>query len=132
MLTANTTLQVRTNSTAFLCSHTDELADTILVEHLEGVYLQNLLLQINGEEGSDVVTRVTKGHLCQVVGTEGEEFGGGSDAVGSQSGTRNFNHRTYLEIYAVAHFFEKLGGFGTDYFFLLLESGYVLPRRHPR
>ena len=70
MLTTNTTFQVRTNCTAFFCCHTYQLSHTILVEHLERVYFQNLLFQINRKERSNIVTRITEGHLCQVVCTE--------------------------------------------------------------
>ena len=55
MLAANTALQVRTDGTALFGSHTYQLPYSILVEHLEGVYFQNLLFQINRQEGSDVV-----------------------------------------------------------------------------
>ena len=46
MLTADTGAQVGTNGTTILNSHLNELAYTILVENLEGVYLQNLLLEV--------------------------------------------------------------------------------------
>ena len=91
MLAADTALQVGTNSTSFLCSHTDELTYTVLVEYLEGIDLQNLLLQIYGEEGSNVIARIAEGHLRQVVRTEGEELGRRGDAVGRQSSTRHLN-----------------------------------------
>ena len=55
MLAADTALQVRTDGTALFGSHTYQLPYSILVEHLEGVYFQNLLFQINRQEGSDVV-----------------------------------------------------------------------------
>ena len=70
MLTTNTATQVRTYLTAFLHSEFDEAANTLLVEHLERVYLQNLLIEVYRQELSDIVAAVTEGHLSQVVGTE--------------------------------------------------------------
>ena len=70
MFTANTTFQIRTDSTAFFCCHTNQLSHTILVENLERVYFQNLLFQINRKERSNIVTGITEGHLRQVICTE--------------------------------------------------------------
>lgn len=56
MLTADATLEVRTYGATLLNCHLNELAYTVLVKHLERVNLKNLLLQINREEGSNVVT----------------------------------------------------------------------------
>ena len=70
MFTADTALEFWTYSTALFYRHLHELTYAVLVEHLEGVYLQNLLLELNGEEASDIVTRITEGHLREVVGTE--------------------------------------------------------------
>ena len=55
MFAADTALQIRTDSTSLFSSHAHQLSYTILVEYLERVYFQNLLLQINREEGSDIV-----------------------------------------------------------------------------
>ena len=70
VLTADTALQVGTLMTALVYSHLYELTHTVLVEHLEGVYLQDLLLQVHGQEVGDVVAAVTERHLSQVVRTE--------------------------------------------------------------
>ena len=70
VLTADTALQVGTLMTALVYGHLHELPHTVLVEHLEGVYLQDLLLQVNGLEVGDVGAAVTEGHLSQVVRTE--------------------------------------------------------------
>ena len=43
---------------------------TTAVEHLERVYFQNLLFQINRKERSDIVTRISEGHLSQVIRSE--------------------------------------------------------------
>ena len=56
MFTTDTTLQIRTDGTTLLSSHLNQLTYTILVEYLERVYLQDLLLQINRQERSDIIT----------------------------------------------------------------------------
>ena len=70
MLTTDTTAKVRTYFATSLHGVLDEFADTLLVEHLEWVYLQDLLIEVYRQERSNVVTRVTEGHLSQVVSTE--------------------------------------------------------------
>ena len=70
MLSANAGTDVRTYATSLFHCHLNELAHAVLVQHLERIYCQNLLFQINRQEGSDIVARVTEGHLCQVVSTE--------------------------------------------------------------
>lgn len=56
MLSTDTALEVGTCGTALLDSHLHQLADTLLVEHLERIDVQDLLLQIRGEEAGDIVT----------------------------------------------------------------------------
>jgi hypothetical protein len=70
MLTTDTATEVRTYLAAFLHSELDETANTLLVEYLEWVNLQNLLVEVYRQERSDIVAAVTEGHLSQVVGTE--------------------------------------------------------------
>ena len=70
MLTADTGAHAWTNLTSVLYCHLDQLTYTILVEYLEGVNLQDLLLEVCRQEACDVVTRIAEGHLCEVVGSE--------------------------------------------------------------
>ena len=70
MLTTDTAAEVRTYLATSLHGVLDEFADTLLVEHLEWVNLQDLLIEVYRQERSNVVTRVTEGHLSEVVGTE--------------------------------------------------------------
>ena len=70
MLTTDTATEVRTYLATFLHSELDETADTLLVEYLERIYLQDLLVEIYRQERCDIVAAVTEGHLSQVVGTE--------------------------------------------------------------
>lgn len=55
MLATDTTLEVGTCRATLLNSHLDKLSNAVLVKHLEGVNVENLLLQVNGEEAGDVV-----------------------------------------------------------------------------
>ena len=50
MLAADTRAEVWTDATTLLNSHLNQLANTLLVEYLEWVNLQNLLLKICWEE----------------------------------------------------------------------------------
>ena len=59
MLTTDTAAEVWTNLTTTLHGILDELADTLLVEHLERVYLQDLLVEVDGQERGDVVSVVS-------------------------------------------------------------------------
>ena len=54
MLAADTRTESRTNGTTFLYRHLDELTYTVLVEYLERIDFQDLLLEVNREEGSDI------------------------------------------------------------------------------
>ena len=50
MLTADTALELWTYAASLLNCHFYELTNTVLVEYLEWVNLQNLLLQVYWEE----------------------------------------------------------------------------------
>ena len=52
MLTTDTALELGTYSATALYSQLYELTYTVLVENLEGVYLQDLLLQVYGQEAA--------------------------------------------------------------------------------
>ena len=60
MLTADTCAEVRTGSTTILYCHLDKLTNTLLVENLEWVNLQDLLLHVGREEGSDVIYKCSR------------------------------------------------------------------------
>ena len=70
MFTTDTATELRTYLTTFLHGELDETANTLLVEYLEWVNLQNLLVEVCRQERSDIVAAVTEGHLSEVVGTE--------------------------------------------------------------
>ena len=70
MFATDTALEFRTYGTTLLNCHLNKLAYTVLVEYLEGVNLQDLLLEIYGQEAGDIVAAVAEGHLCEVVCAE--------------------------------------------------------------
>ena len=70
MLTAYTAAEARTNATTLFYCHLDELSNTLLGECLEWVDVEDLRVEGCGREAGDVITRVTEGHLSEVVGTE--------------------------------------------------------------
>ena len=121
MLTADTGAQCRTNSTTFLNCHLNELANTFLVKHLERIGFQNLLLQIYRQEGSDIVTAVTEGHLRQVVCSKAEVLSFCCDTVSGKSCTRYLNHRTNFVLNFYAIFGKYFFCYAVDNLFLLFE-----------
>ncbi len=121
MLTADTHAHARTDGATLLDGALDELANTVLVQNLEGIHLQDLLLQICGQEAGDVVAGVTERHLRQVVRAEAEVLCLGGDAVGGQGSTRSLDHRTDLEVQTDAFLGEHLLSGGQDDALLLLQ-----------
>lgn len=70
MFAANTDFEFGLSRTAFLDTHLNELAYTLLVEHFEGIYLDDADLFVVFQELGSVVARVSECHLSEVVGTE--------------------------------------------------------------
>jgi hypothetical protein len=70
VLTADTALQVGTCCTALEHSLAYELANTVAVQDLERIVLEDVLLKVDRQELSDIVTRETESHLSKVVCTE--------------------------------------------------------------
>ena len=130
VLAADTCTESRTNGTTFLYCHLDQLTYAVLIQYLERIDFEDLLLEVYREEGSDIVTAVTEGHLRQVVGTEGEVLSLGSDTVCGQRGTRDLDHRTDLELYLYAVLSEDLFRYALDDLFLLLELIEDTDERH--
>ncbi len=59
-----------------LGGHLDQLADAVEIERDERVVLDNAFPLVGRDKGGRVVARDAEGRLGQVVGAEGEEFGG--------------------------------------------------------
>ena len=87
----------------------DELADTVLVDGLERVALQQTLLEIRGHHPTlDVVAAEAERHLREVVGAEAEEVGLLGDLVGAQRGARCFDHGADGDVGLVLHALQRL------------------------
>ena len=94
VLAADTTLELRFYAAAFEYGFAHQLADAVLVEHLERVVLQDAFFDVNGQEFRYVVAREPERHLRQVVRAEREEFGLFGDLVGRNGCARDLDHRT--------------------------------------
>ena len=92
MLAADADLQVVARGAAELHRELHELADTVLVEHLEGIILQNPVLDIEWQEPSRVIARQAEGRLREVVRPKRKELGFLRDLVGREGGPRQLDH----------------------------------------
>jgi hypothetical protein len=76
MLAADADLEVRLGLASFGNGQLHQFADALLVQHLEGVVLQDAGLDIGRQElVLGVLAAEGEGGLGQVVGAEGEELG---------------------------------------------------------
>lgn len=121
VLAADADLEVGAGGTAFLDAHLNELADAFLVEHFEGIGLDDAVLLVELEELGSVVTREAEGHLGEVVGAEREEFGYFGDLVGGEGCAGNLDHCAYEVGERLALLLEYLGGGGVDDVGLVLD-----------
>lgn len=121
VLAADTDFEVAARGAAFVGGHLDERADTFLIENREGILLQNALLQVLGQEFVAVVAGDSEGGLGQVVGTEAEELGVGSDFVGDDAGAGQLDHGAYLVVDRKAFLDEDVVSDGMDDGSLRLE-----------
>ena len=70
MLTADTALEVKTSGATLHYSLTNKLTNTVAVKYLEWVCLDKVLLKVDRQELSNIITRETESHLSKVVSTE--------------------------------------------------------------
>src|SRR6476646_9514120 len=96
MLAANADLEIRTRLASAGDADLDEFTNAIAIDRDERVDLQNSLGDIGAEESGGVVATNAVGGLRQIVGAEGEEFGGLHDIAGHQARARQLDHRTDL------------------------------------
>ena len=127
---ADAAFEVFACAAAFEYRLADQLSHAVAVEDLERVVLQNAFLQVDRQELGDVVAREAERHLCQVVGTEREEFGDFGDLVGGDCRTRNFDHRADHVFQAVVTFGEDLLGCLVDDVLLVTQLLVVAHQRH--
>ena len=94
MLATHAEFQFPFHFAATLGCNLHQLADTGLVDGVEGISLQQPELEVPGHHATlDIVTTQSEGHLGEVVGAEAEEVSVLSQIFGSQGGTRSFDHR---------------------------------------
>ena len=92
MFAAHAALEVGPLAAAVVHAVFNKFADTLHVDGLERIGIQDLCSKVVTHEGSHVVAGETEGHLGEVVGTEAEELCGAGHAVGGESSTRDFDH----------------------------------------
>src|SRR5690606_32233280 len=84
VLAADADLEVGPGLAAALHADLHQLAYAVLVQALEGILLQDALVQVGREEVAGVVPAVAEGKLREVVRPEGEELGLLRDLVGQE------------------------------------------------
>ena len=77
---------------AHLAGEAHERTDAGRVDRLERILLEHPLLDVRGEERSDVVAAEAESHLREVVGAEAEEVGDLGDLVGGDGRARDLDH----------------------------------------
>src|SRR5205085_5310969 len=93
VLAADAELDVRFGLTPSLGALMDELAHTAGIYRLEGVALEQTLLDVGRHHAAlDIVTAEAERHLGEVVGTEREEVGLLGDLVGSNGAAARVDH----------------------------------------
>src|SRR5690606_19060929 len=108
VLTADADLQVATSPAPLPGPHLHELPDTVPVEHLERVVLEDAGVQVLRQEGGRIVTRDPERRLCQVVRAEREKVGLRRDVTREQACARQLDHRADQIRYLGACFLEDL------------------------
>ena len=99
VLAADSHLQVVLHAAAALDRDSHQLADALLVDHLERVALEHAVLEVARQElALGVVAREAERRLSQIVRPEGEEVGLAGDLVGADARSRQLDHRPDLVV----------------------------------
>mmetsp|Transcript_6723 Transcript_6723/g.17216 ORF Transcript_6723/g.17216 Transcript_6723/m.17216 type:complete len:986 (-) Transcript_6723:44-3001(-) len=130
VLPADAHLELGARRPPVLGAHLDELPHALLVQHLEGVVLEDALLEVGGQELGHVVARVPVRHLGQVVGAEREELRLLRDLRGEQRGAGDLNHGPDAVRHHAALLRKHLGCRLADHGVLVLELRYRAHQRH--
>src|SRR5205823_449327 len=92
VLTADTDLQCRLDAPPALDRDPHQLADAVLVEHLERIALDHAVLEVAREKlAFGVIARKAERGLRQVVRAEREEVGFACDLVGTHARARELD-----------------------------------------
>ena len=73
MFTANSNLEIFLYRSALVNSKFYQAAYSILINGFKRIVRYNAFLDVNREEMSYVIAGKSEGHLCKVIGSEGEE-----------------------------------------------------------
>ena len=115
--TADAAVEIGVGSLAFLDGKGDESSDTSGIDGLEGVEVEDLLVDVMGDEGRVVVSGEAVGELGEVIGSVGEVGGFGSKITGGDGGSRGLDHGTddVLQLVVVGALGDDLvGGIGDE------------------
>mmetsp|Transcript_37749 Transcript_37749/g.118185 ORF Transcript_37749/g.118185 Transcript_37749/m.118185 type:complete len:920 (-) Transcript_37749:644-3403(-) len=123
VLAADADLHARAHGAALRGGVVHELPDALGVEDLEGVVREHAVLHVVRQEGAGVVAGVAEGHLCEIVGAEGEELGGRGDLSGGERGARGLDHGADDDGHLGAHLGEDLLGDAAHDLLLVAELG---------
>ena len=96
MFAADAKLQVRPCSPSFFCRHLHQLPYAVLVQFCKRIGLINLALIVRCQEFARIVTGEAEGHLCQIVGSKGEEFCLLRYLICQKRRPRNLDHRSNM------------------------------------
>mmetsp|Transcript_24980 Transcript_24980/g.45231 ORF Transcript_24980/g.45231 Transcript_24980/m.45231 type:complete len:200 (+) Transcript_24980:239-838(+) len=124
MFSTNTNFQSRFDGSTLFDRHFNELANSFDIQSYKRIVQQDALFHVLWQEGADIISRVPKGHLRQIVGTKGKEVGLLCDLVGDKSGTRNLNHGSNLVIASLASLLKDLSSHLTNQGSLMTELFY--------
>ncbi len=116
MLAADTQLNIGSGCASLLSCHLHKLPHTVLVQSCKRIRLINLTLIIITQELTGIVTGETKGHLGQIIGSEGEELCFLCNLICQKCGTRNLNHGSdmildigiFLFLHGFRHFYNHI------------------------
>ena len=92
VLAANTHLQLGSGGPALLHGDVHQLAYPDHVNALEGIHIEDALVEVGGQELAGIVAGQAQGCLGQVVGSKREELGHLGHLVGGQGRSRQLDH----------------------------------------
>ena len=93
MLTADAGLEARLGLSTELDAHADQRTDTVSIDHLEGVALEQALLDVGSHDAAfDVISAEAERHLGQVISSEGEEVCLLGDLISHERSSGSLDH----------------------------------------
>ena len=94
MLTADTKLDIRSGTSALLGCHLNKLSYPLLVQSCKRIRFIDLVLIIITKELAGIISGEAKGHLCQVIGSKGEELCLLCNFIGKECSSWDLDHST--------------------------------------